>query len=86
MRRFRPIAILAIISLTSYFPLSTVNAAFKPPQVKEPTFYDADLIDQYRALSSEGYNALDDGDLDRAVAKFTEQTELIPEGKYGLRP
>ncbi|GAB4314900.1 MAG: hypothetical protein Kow0074_02180 [Candidatus Zixiibacteriota bacterium] len=51
--------------------------------IATPKMYEPALASEYRGLSSKGYTFLDEGNLDSAVATFTMQAELIPEGKWG---
>jgi thiol-disulfide isomerase/thioredoxin len=49
-----------------------------------PPEYEVTLAEQYDSLGDAGYALLEDGKTDEAIATFTEQAELIPEGKWGL--
>lgn len=46
------------------------------------TPFDAALIDQYNAASDSGYQLLDAGKVDDAVAAFAHQGQIIPTGKW----
>ncbi len=48
-----------------------------------PKVYSSEIIDQYRSLANDGYQALNAGDEAKAVGSFTAQMELVPEGKLG---
>ncbi|MFQ5607621.1 MAG: redoxin domain-containing protein [Candidatus Zixiibacteriota bacterium] len=72
---------LAAVALT--FSALAVSCADSKSALKAPTVYDKELVSRYRALANEGYNALDRGDLETALAKFSAQLDLIPEGKLG---
>lgn len=52
-------------------------------QVELPPFYDQQLLEQYGNLSNEGYDALQQGNQEAAVAAFSKQVELIPDGRWG---
>ena len=52
-------------------------------KLEVPKAYATNLANEYDKLGSEGYQALDAGNLDSAVAKFTQQEALIPEGRWG---
>ena len=51
--------------------------------VQLPTVYDSTVAAQYSDLSDAGYQLLDEGKTEEAIASFTKQTELIPTGKWG---
>jgi len=77
---------LAILSLTLLATGCTQQTATgDAPMVKLelPKVYDAAVADEYRDLSNKGYELLDAGKTDEAIAAFTRQTELAPEGKWG---
>ncbi|MBD3299338.1 MAG: redoxin domain-containing protein [candidate division Zixibacteria bacterium] len=61
----------------------TATGDSQTSSIETPKIYDAELAGEYRQLSSTGYDYLDEGELDSAVATFTRQAELIPEGKWG---
>jgi len=65
--------------------LVAVSCSNQPTTAKleVPKAYDVELAQQYGQLTSEGYAALDNNNLDSAVTLFTKQVELIPEGKWG---
>ncbi len=48
-----------------------------------PTVYDGATIQHYVAVGDSGYQLLDEGKTDEAVAAFTRQIELIPDGHWG---
>jgi thiol-disulfide isomerase/thioredoxin len=48
-----------------------------------PPAYTPELAEQYRALTDSGYQALDDGRTEEAIAFFKSQHELIPAGRLG---
>lgn len=45
--------------------------------------YEIGLLDAYSAVGDSGYQYLDAGNLEMAVAAFERQAKLIPEGKWG---
>ncbi|HUU44235.1 MAG TPA: TlpA disulfide reductase family protein, partial [Acidobacteriota bacterium] len=55
-----------------------VQGALNVPQV-----YEASLASHYSALSDSGYQQLDEGKTEEAIAMFKRQVELIPAGKWG---
>lgn len=72
------VGVLAIgLSALSIYRAEAVSDSNSAP------VYSLELVDQYRALAREGYNALDKGDAETAIAKFEAQLKLIPEGKLG---
>jgi thiol-disulfide isomerase/thioredoxin/tetratricopeptide (TPR) repeat protein len=84
MRRLVLSAILVVLIGGAWLLLPTSGTdGLQAGQIEKPTFYDAEIAKQYSTLGSEGYAALDKGDLEEAVAKFTEQAELIPQGNWG---
>lgn len=60
-------AVFSLVALTS---VSLSHAADLPS-------YDEETVARYRSLASEGYAALEKGDFATAIAKLTEQSELI---------
>ncbi len=62
---------------------SSSNKTGSSDGLEVPKRYSADVIDAYRRLANEGYKALDDGDKEKAVERFTAQLKLVPEGKLG---
>jgi len=54
----------------------------KSTQAGTPRPYDAALIDQYNAVGDSGYQLLDQGKTEEAVAAFVRQGNLIPAGKW----
>jgi thiol-disulfide isomerase/thioredoxin len=48
-----------------------------------PPMYEDSLVKTYNEQGNEGYTLLGEGKTDEAVAAFTRQIELIPEGKWG---
>jgi thiol-disulfide isomerase/thioredoxin len=48
-----------------------------------PPTYDTAQAEAYSDLSDAGYQLLDEGKTEEAVATFTKQAELIPAGKWG---
>lgn len=48
-----------------------------------PPRYEEEKVKEYNDLGNEGYTQLDEGKSEEAIAAFTRQYELIPEGKWG---
>lgn len=83
-RRTAVVAFLAGVSLVGWgcgeqTATSQTNAS---ASVTVPT-YEVGLIDAYGAVGDSGYQYLDEGNLEMAVAAFDRQAKLIPEGKWG---
>jgi len=51
-------------------------------KVEAPKPFEPALVDHYSALSDSGYQLLDQGKTDEAIATFARQASLIPEGKW----
>ncbi len=54
----------------------------KIAKVQAPQAFDAALIAQYNALNDSGYQLMDQGKTEEAVAAFGRQSALIPAGKW----
>lgn len=54
----------------------------KLAQIQVPQPFDAALIAQYNALNDSGYQLMDQGKTEEAVAAFARQESLIPAGKW----
>ena len=58
------------------------SSEVKLAQVDVPKPFDAALIAQYNAISDSGYQLLDQGKTEEAIAAFVRQGNLIPSGKW----
>ena len=72
------LALLTLLVLISGCSKTTENNL----SANLPSFWEDSIVNEYRQLGSDGYAALATGETDSAVALFTAQAELIPEGKY----
>ena len=72
------ISAIGLISLLQF----GCSAGDTTSKIEPPKTYPSDLVMKYSQLGNEGYQALETN-LDSAVALFTEQKNLAPEGKWG---
>ncbi len=71
---------ILVVAVTS---LIAAGCSQKTAQIEIPKTHDKEVAAQYAKLGNDGYMALDNAGLDSAVVLFTQQAELIPEGKWG---
>ncbi len=76
-------ASLAILLSITVSGCSSSGGSGASSSLQLPKVYEAKDVAKYRELANDGYKALNDGDIEKAVASFTEQLNLIPEGKLG---
>jgi thiol-disulfide isomerase/thioredoxin len=55
----------------------------KTASLELPPFFQEETVKEYNNLGNEGYTLLEEGKTEEAVAAFTRQHELIPNGKWG---
>jgi thiol-disulfide isomerase/thioredoxin len=83
MLSIRRTTYLAVI-LTAIMFAGCSDYGMEETRLSVPEPYDSELLAQYRALTTEGYDFLEEDEnrnLDSALARFTEMAELIPEAK-----
>jgi thiol-disulfide isomerase/thioredoxin len=74
---------LAILLSTTASGCSSLSNTGSNSGLQVPKVYSAKVVAEYRDLANEGYQALNDGEVEKAVARFTAQLNLVPEGKLG---
>jgi thiol-disulfide isomerase/thioredoxin len=85
MRRIAVLPLLlGLMLVASGCSEQTATGEAPTEHLQLPPEYDVTLAAQYDSLGNAGYALLEDGKTDEAVATFTKQAELIPEGKWGL--
>ncbi len=83
-KRMSIVAALAVMALAGWLlGRQTAVSQTTAGQANALPTYEIGLIDAYSAVGDSGYQYLDDGNLEMAVAAFERQAQLIPEGKWG---